>query len=155
MTRRHLTTHLKKLANKDLFITCMGLQRPNKKTCLTLYRQENVLIFVPLFGSETRYTCYSVWVCLNLSQPVLACQCHSLTAYLKPFNERPQLAIVDLQMQIWLHPDVQKDTIFTPTSLVPKLFHPKKCVNYDKILFLAKLRKRPKRPKKCKQGHKS
>ena len=50
--------------------------------------------------------------------------------------------------------DMQKDTIFTPTSLVPKLFYPKKCVNYDKTLFLTKLRKRSKRPKKCKEGHK-
>ena len=50
--------------------------------------------------------------------------------------------------------DMQKDTIFTPTSLMPKLFYPKKCVNYDIILFSTKLRKRPKRPKKCKQCHK-
>ena len=52
------------------------------------------------------------------------------------------------------HADMQKDTIFTPTSLVPKLFYPKKCVNYDNILFSTKLRKRPKRPNKCKKGQK-
>ena len=31
--------------------------------------------------------------------------------------------------------DMEKDTIFTPTSCVPKLFYPKKCVNYDKSEF--------------------
>ena len=36
-----------------------------------------------------------------------------------------------------------------------KLIYPKKCVNYDKILFLTKLRKRPKRPKKCNKRPKS
>ena len=39
---------------------------------------------------------------------------------------------------------MQIDTIFTPTSLVPKLFYPKRCVNYDKILFSTKLLKGPK-----------
>ena len=43
--------------------------------------------------------------------------------------------------------DMEKDTIFTPTSCVPKLFYPKKCVNYDKNLLLTKLCKRPKIPK--------
>ena len=49
--------------------------------------------------------------------------------------------------------DMQKDRIFKPTRLVPKLLYPKKCVNYNKISFLTKLCKRPKRPKKQKQGH--
>ena len=49
---------------------------------------------------------------------------------------------------------MQKDTIFTPTCLVPKLFYSKKCVNYDKVFFSTKLRKKPKRPKKCKHSHK-
>ena len=31
--------------------------------------------------------------------------------------------------------DMQKDTIFTLTSFVPKLFYPKKWVNYDKSEF--------------------
>ena len=30
-------------------------------------------------------------------------------------------------------PDMQKDTVFAPTSFVPKSFYLKKCVNYDKI----------------------
>ena len=29
--------------------------------------------------------------------------------------------------------DMEKDTIFTPTSFVPKLFYPKKCVNQTKV----------------------
>ena len=32
---------------------------------------------------------------------------------------------------------MQKDTIFTPTSFLPKLFYPKKCVNYNKSEVLA------------------
>ena len=50
--------------------------------------------------------------------------------------------------------DMQKDTIFTPTSLVSKSFYPKKCVNYDKINFLTKLRKFQKDTKSAKKGQK-
>ena len=39
---------------------------------------------------------------------------------------------------------MQKDTIFTPTSLVPKLFYPKKCVNYDNSEFSKNSVKGPK-----------
>ena len=47
-----------------------------------------------------------------------------------------------------------KKTIFTPTSLVPKSFYPKKCVNYNKIKLSTKMRKMPKRHKKFKKGQK-
>ena len=40
--------------------------------------------------------------------------------------------------------DKQKDTIFMPTSFVPKLFYPRKCVNYDKSEFLTNSVKVPK-----------
>ena len=47
---------------------------------------------------------------------------------------------------------MEKDTIFTPTSCVPKLFYPKKCVNYDKSEFSTNSLKGPKdqnSDKKC------
>ena len=56
-----------------------------------------------------------------------------------------------------VEPDMQKDTTFTPTSLMPKSFYPKKCVSYEKIKFSTKLRKMPKRhesAKKAKNYHK-
>ena len=40
--------------------------------------------------------------------------------------------------------DMQKDTIFTPTSFVPKLFYLKTCINYDKSEFLTNSVKVPK-----------
>ena len=49
---------------------------------------------------------------------------------------------------------MQKDTHFTQTRFVQKLFYPKKSVNYDKSEFLTKQRKVPTDPesaKKCQQ----
>ena len=39
---------------------------------------------------------------------------------------------------------MQKDKNVTPTSFVPKLFYPKKCVNYDKSEFSTNSVKGPK-----------
>ena len=47
---------------------------------------------------------------------------------------------------------MEKDTIYTPTSFVPKLFYPKKWLNYDKSDFSTKCVKGPKdqnSAKKC------
>ena len=32
----------------------------------------------------------------------------------------------------WKEPDMQNDIFFTQTWFEPKIFYPKKCVNYDK-----------------------
>ena len=49
---------------------------------------------------------------------------------------------------------MQKDKNFTPTSFVPKIFYPKKCVSYDKSEFLTNSVKGPKyqnSDKKCQE----
>ena len=49
---------------------------------------------------------------------------------------------------------MQKDTMFPPTSFVPKLYYPKKCVNYKKSEFSTNSVKGPKdqnSDKKCQE----
>ena len=55
-------------------------------------------------------------------------------------------------------PEMQKDNLFTRTRFKPKLFYPKKCVNYDKSNSRQNSVKGPKDPlsaKKCQKVTKS
>ena len=53
----------------------------------------------------------------------------------------PQKIFIGAQAMITHHPDMEKDNFLTQARFVPKLFYPKKCVNFDKIEFATKQRK--------------
>ena len=64
---------------------------------------------------------------------------HTSWCLLRPWYKDLQvlleiIIIINMKKNQWwrLRPDLQKDKKFTQTWFVPKIFYPKKCVNYDK-----------------------